>query len=469
MTRRGVLATAVLCAAVIFLVCAVAGAMIVSPRVDAVVRDALAGSAPDRPAALLGDETYLAAELEALVVGGSVLGPVTGVDPGDGELGIERVTASLGTSVEPETCRSLLGADAFYPSGYRSRTGPGFESELLLLPSVSDAADRYGDLLRASGRCYRIEERNQDYDLLRTTVTTEVAAGTAPSDDPDGAVHWFAGLRSDEIEGEVAVVTATTGNIVQTFRLAQPIDVPALGRAVAERLAESALLTLQTRPAGALEQGYASGTPVPPSPEPTSRWALARGGMPEDPAAPLSPDFFSSAPVPALCEFEAGTLVGGELPITTGEPGGVYLHDEGISTGAHFAIDQTPTASDAAGVRRRRRLRHRLQSRRRELARLPRPLLRRRPDPRRDRPPRDRPGRLPRPGHRSRRCRGRLPGVLVLGGPPRKPTDAPRHGRDALGRRSAPRQRRADRGALRMTTARLRAARAVRPGRGILR
>ncbi|MCJ1696296.1 hypothetical protein MT349_10925 [Rathayibacter caricis] len=348
MPRRTV-AIAVTAGAAVLALAVGAWAAVATPWAGDLLRTVTAPAAPS-PAALLGDETYLAAELEALVVGGSVLGPVTGVDPGDGELGIERVSASLGTEVAPETCRSLLGADAFYPSGYRSRTGPGFESELLLLPSVSDAADRYGDLLRASGRCYRIEERNQDDDLLRTTVTTEVAAGTAPSDDPDGAVHWFAGTRSDEIEGEVAVVTATTGNIVQTFRLAQPVDVPALGRAVAERLAESALLTLQTRPEGALEEGYASGAPVPPSPEPTSRWALARDGVPEDPAPALSPDFFSSAPVPALCEFEAGTLVGGVLPGFTDLEGGVYLGGIGTGDGGLSAIEPSPTTASAAGV-----------------------------------------------------------------------------------------------------------------------
>ncbi|WKK70875.1 hypothetical protein Q0F99_14120 [Rathayibacter oskolensis] len=336
-----------LTAAVVALVVAAgAWAAISTPWGSAVVRDVASGVAPARPAALIGDETYLASELESLVVGGSVLG----VGTADGELGIERTTDYLTPRITPEGCEALLDAAPVYPSGYRSRTGPGFESELLLLPTVSDAADRYGDLLRASGRCFRIEERSQADDLVRTTVYTETATGSAPVEGTGGAVHWFAGVRTDDAGAETALVVATTGNVVQTVRVAQPADVPALGPAVAERLAASALRALQERADGALAEGYASGTPVAPDPEPTSLWALARDGLSDAPAAALAPGFFSSAPVPALCDFEAGTLVDGVLPITTGEPGGVYLHDEGVSTGAHFAIEPAPTASDAAGV-----------------------------------------------------------------------------------------------------------------------
>ncbi|PPF20451.1 MULTISPECIES: hypothetical protein [unclassified Rathayibacter] len=331
-------------------VAAGAWAALATPWGSGVVRDVASGVVPASPAALTGDETYLASELEALVVGGSVLGELTGVDPGDGELGVERVTDFLGGGIEPESCRAILDADALHPAGYRSRTGAGFESELLLLPSVTAAADRYGDLLRASGRCHRIEERSQDYDLLRTTTWIESGTGSAPSDGPDDAVHWFAGVRSDDVGVTTAVVTATTGNVLQVFRLVQSPDSSGLGKAVAERLARSALLALQNRADGASAVGYASGTPVTPDPEPTGLWALSQDGLPEAPATALSPAFFSSAPVPALCEFDAGTLVDGVLPTPADEPGGVYLHDEGVSTGAHLAVLAAPTTADAAGV-----------------------------------------------------------------------------------------------------------------------
>ncbi|WP_146087841.1 hypothetical protein [Rathayibacter sp. AY1D2] len=350
MTRTSSVAIAVTATVAALVVAAGAWAALATPWGSGVVRDVAAGVAPVSPAALTGDETYLASELEALVVGGSVLGELTGADPGDGELGVERVTDFLTGAIEPEGCAAVLGADPFYPSGYRSRTGSGFESELLLLPSVTDAADRYGDLLRASGRCHRIEERSQDHDLLRTTTWIESGTGSAPSDGPDDAVHWFGGTRTDDVGVTTAVVTATTGNVLQVFRLEQSTDSSALGQAVAEQLARSALLALQNRADGASAVGYASGTPVPPDLQPTSLWALARDGLPEQPAAALSPGFFSSAPVSALCEFDAGTLVDGVLPTPADEPGGVYLHDEGYSTGAHLAVLAAPTTAAAAGV-----------------------------------------------------------------------------------------------------------------------
>ncbi|NQX16046.1 hypothetical protein [Rathayibacter sp. VKM Ac-2857] len=350
MTRRSSVAVAVTATVAALVVAAGAWAALATPWGSGVVRDVAAGVAPASPAALTGDETYLASELEALVVGGSVLGELTGADPGDGELGVERITDFLTGAIEPEGCAAVLGADPFYPSGYRSRTGSGFESELLLLPSVTAAADRYGDLLRASGRCHRIEERSQDYDLLRTTTWIESGTGAAPSDGPDDAVHWFAGVRSDDVGVTTAVVTATTGNVLQIFRLEQSTDSSALGQAVAERLADSALLALQGRADGASAVGYASGTPVPPDPQPTSLWALARDGLPEQPATALSPGFFSSAPVPALCEFDAGTLVDGVLPGFTAMEGGVYLGGIGTGTGGLSAVAAAPTTTSAAGV-----------------------------------------------------------------------------------------------------------------------
>ena len=64
-------------------------------------------------------------------------------------------------------------------------------------------------------------------------------------------MHWFAGVRSDDVGVTTAVVTATTGNVLQVFRLVQSPDSSGLGKAVAERLARSALLALQNRADGA--------------------------------------------------------------------------------------------------------------------------------------------------------------------------------------------------------------------------
>lgn len=351
MTRRSTLITVVVAGCLALVVAVVAWAAVATPWGSAVVRDVASGVAPPSPAVLQGDETYLASELEALVVGGSVLGPATG----DGELGIERVTSGE-NRISPSVCADLTGVGTIYPSGYRSRTGESFRSEVLMFPSVVDAADEYGDLLSASGRCGRIEERTDDFELLGTSVYLEAATGTVDtSGGATGAVHWFAGLRTDQTGAMTALVAATTGNVVQSF-LYGPVpsiaagEAEALSRSVAERLAESGLRSLQTRRNGAFAAGYSSGTPVPPDPAPRTRFAGALRGLSEAPAAPLSPDFFTSAPVPWLCDFEGGTLVDGVLPGFAERSGGVYLSEIGPGEGAHSALDPAPTGSSAAGA-----------------------------------------------------------------------------------------------------------------------
>ncbi|WP_127887240.1 hypothetical protein [Rathayibacter festucae] len=301
------------------------------------------------PRGLEGGEVYLASELDRLVVDGEVAGFESG------DLGREFVTG-VGLQLEPKGCAPLVGGEVLRPAGYRSRTGPGFESELFLLSSVTAAEDRFGDLLGSSGRCSRVESRSEDGSLAATTIWSEAAVEGSISSGADGtAVHWLAGVAADEIGSATIVVAASTGNLLQTFRTASTtLSAPAvaveLGHAISQRLGESALAALQERADDAMAFGYSSGAPVPPSPAPTSRFALGPVGSPETLAAPLSDDFFASAPVPALCWFDAGTLVDGVLPGIAEADGGVYLRDEGPAVASPVAVDPSPSLASAAGA-----------------------------------------------------------------------------------------------------------------------
>lgn len=351
MPRRALLITAI--AGIAVVVCAVgARAAIASPWGADVVRDVAAGVAPPSPAGIDGGETYLAAELDRIVVPGAVLLDVFGTDTGDGQPGAEYTMADLGR-VAPESCAELAGESSIHPTGYRSLADASFRSELFLLPSPTAAADEYGSLLHASGRCGRIELRDQDHALTGTIDYAELATGSAA---PEGGVgepvHWFVGTRG--ADGVVTVlVTATTGNLVQRFAVTpsqavEDAQAVALGEEVAQRLAERALLALRSRAEDALAEGYALGIPTAPNPAPTSRYALALDGLSDAPAPALTADFFESAPVPALCEFEAGTLSGGVLPGYSEWDGGVYFG--GPYGRSLSAIQPSPTESSAAAA-----------------------------------------------------------------------------------------------------------------------
>ncbi|NQX28322.1 hypothetical protein HQQ81_13325 [Microbacteriaceae bacterium VKM Ac-2854] len=352
MPRRPLLIAAL--AGTVAVACAVgAWAAIASPWGAAVVRDVAAGVAPPSPATIDGSETYLAAELDRIVVPGAVLLDIFGTDTGDGQLDVEYTMNDLGR-VGPEGCAEMAGASGIHPSGYRALAGAEFRSELLMLANPATAADEYGALLHASGRCGRIELRDQDYALTGTVDYAEVATGSAaPAGGSEEPVHWFAGTRTDQNGSFTLLITATTGNLLQRFAFtpsgsADSSQLKALAEEVAQRLADGALHALQSRADESFAAGYASGTPTPPNPAPTSRYALALGGLSDASAPALTADFFESAPVPALCEFDAGTLVGGVLPGYTDQDGGVYFG--GPYGRSLAAIQPSPSASSAAAA-----------------------------------------------------------------------------------------------------------------------